>query len=101
MPRSRSPKETVETMDLTNRELMLDIHYQVIEINGHLAEINGTVQDHCDEIHGNPHKQVVGLKPQSQQNSAYIMEVRTILKVIAAVLAALVPAILILSAKVF
>ena len=101
-------RETVETTNMPDRELLLSVYHQVVEIGGqvaetneHLTELNGTVTDHCDEIHGNEAKQIPGMKPQLLTVVAYIAALRTTVKVVAGMFTVLIPLITVMAAKVF
>jgi len=75
MPESR--RETIETRDMSDRELMLDIYHQTAEIVGHLAVLNGTVARHDEEIYGNERRDVPGLKPCQQDIKEFIAALKT------------------------
>ena len=79
-------RETVETSSMTDRQLLVDMSHQITEIAGNVQEINGSVKDHDDEIYGNPEKQIVGIKPQQVENTAYITSQRTVFKTASVIL---------------
>ena len=76
----KSPRETIETRDLTNRELILDIYCQAAETTRHLATINGTIVDHNDAIYGNPDKHLIGVKEHTLSNCHDIQTFKTVWK---------------------
>lgn len=98
-------RETVETSGMTDRQLLVDMSHSIAEIAGHVQEINGGFQDHDDEIYGNPEKQIVGIKPQQVENTAYITSQRTVFKTLAVVFGVVASgeavALAVLAAKVF
>ncbi|GAG30492.1 unnamed protein product [marine sediment metagenome] len=74
-PNRTSPKETIETKGMTNRDIALDTRCRLGEIENHLATINGTVADLTqhrididNEFYGNEDKHIVGVKPQTNDN---------------------------------
>ena len=55
--------ETIETQHLDDRGLMLATYHLTVENGGKLDTLNGTVNDHNDEIYGDPSRDIAGLKP--------------------------------------
>lgn len=100
-----SDRETLETKDLTQRTLLLDIRTRVGEIEGHLGEINGSVARLHTEIHGDDARQIVGLKPQVTDVVSYVAAQRTgtsmIRWIVGALGAANIAALTVVAAKVF
>lgn len=78
-----SPRETVETQEWDNRELLLRIYYQVVETNG-------TVKDHDRQIYGHPEHDFVGLRHIANENMAYRERMKTLMRFAAAVAGTLV-----------
>ena len=88
-----SPKETLETKNLTNRDIALETRCRVGEIENHLATINGTVAtvvqhdiDIDNEFYGNKGKHIVGTKPQTIENTEDLKTFKIAWKIIAGVL---------------
>lgn len=98
-------RETLETRDLTQRTLLLDIRTRVGEIEGHLHQLNGTVASLHTEIHGDQDRQIIGIKPQVVDAAAYITAQRTGTKVLQWIIgvlgAANIAALTVVAAKVF
>jgi len=75
MPNAHLP-ETIETVDWSDRELLLRTYYQVLETNGRVCS-------HETELYGDAVHQVKGLKLQVATNTDYIKTQRTTIRTIA------------------
>jgi len=85
MPESR--RETIETRDMSDRELMLNIYHEVGEVRGEvgevrgqLKELNGTVARHSEEIYGCKDRDIPGLKPTQQDIKDFVAALKTMAK---------------------
>jgi hypothetical protein len=76
------PRDTVETKQWDDRELMLRIYYQVVETNG-------TVRQHDRELYGDDHLGLVGLRQIATENCAYRERMKVGLRIGFVVLGAL------------
>lgn len=79
-------RETVETQHMSARELLLQVHHDVVEVRGELARLNGTVARHHLELFGDPVTGVPGLKPQVAETTAYLTSWRVGLRLIVGVI---------------
>lgn len=74
--------ETIETKDLSQRELILRVYHLQAEMNGSVKRLNG-------DVYGDPVHQIIGIKPCVQQHEKWIDRVRTILYAIGLIVASL------------
>ena len=76
-----NPRETIETREWSDRELLLRTYYQTVETNGAVAKLKCVV--YGDEGQG-----MVGLVEQAHENSAYREKLKGATKIILAVASA-------------
>ena len=76
-----NPRETIETREWSDRELLLRTYYQTVETNGTVAKLRAVV--YGDEGQG-----MVGLVEQACANSAYREKLKGATKIILAVASA-------------
>ena len=80
-----SPKETIETKGMTNREIALEIRCRIGEVEHHLATINGTVAEHNKELYGDKETHHIGIKEHTTNNCNDLATFKIAWKVISAI----------------
>jgi len=70
-----TPMDTIETGEWSNRDLMLKIYHQTVEINGTVRQHDRTL--YGDKIHG-----LCGLVEEVQLNKKYREQLKTVIRVV-------------------
>ena len=83
------PNETPETVELTQRSLLLKTYFATVENTGHLTRINGTIADLQRSLYGCPERGEEGIQTKVLRNEKWIEARNVRWKTIAAFIAVL------------
>jgi len=79
------PRETVETREMSDRQLLLDMWVRIGEVVSRLGDLNGHISEHHEELYGSHEKHRVGVVEKVEDHDCYIVRQRTVIRVLAGI----------------